>query len=67
MTTAWAEQQLALLRPKYEGRFDIWFVRNPVTRQVSWHARPTGSPAATIHADSPEALISAIAEAERKA
>lgn len=49
----WAEQQLALLRPQYEGRWELWFVRLYPTG-TSWHARPVGERCATIHAETPE-------------
>jgi len=57
----WADQQLALLRPNYEGRWDIWFVRLYPTG-TSWHARPIGARCATIHASTPEELVTAIRE-----
>ena len=61
----WTETQLALLRPQYEGRWHIWFVRQAVGRQVSWHARRAGELTASIDAASPEELVTLIAEAER--
>ena len=62
----WADQQLALLQPNYEGRFELWFVRLYPTG-TSWHARPAGTPTATIHAETPEDLVAAIADAEAAA
>ena len=59
----WAEQQLALLQPQYEGRFELWFVRLYPTG-TSWHARPVGARCATIRAETPEDLVAAIAEHE---
>ena len=59
----WADEQLAVIQPQYEGHWDIWFVRlYPVG--TSWHAKPVGARCATINADSPEALIAAIREQE---
>jgi hypothetical protein len=59
----WAEQQLAVLRPKYPD-WDLWTVRILVPKRTVWCARPKGSPVATINADSPEALIAEIREQE---
>ena len=59
----WAEQQLAVLRPKYP-HWDIWYVRTFKPKGIVWCARPTGSPIATINADSPESLIAEIREQE---
>ncbi len=59
----WAEQQLAILRPKYEGRWDIWTVRCWPNHTV-WCANRAGEPIASINADSPETLITEIAEQE---
>ena len=59
----WASDQLALLKPQYEGRFELWFVRLYPTG-ASWHARPAGTEIATIHAETPEELVAAIAEQE---
>ncbi len=61
--TDWAEQQLSLIQPQYEGRFELWFVRLYPTG-TSWHARPVGARCATIHAETPEELVAAIADAE---
>jgi hypothetical protein len=62
--TDWTEDQLAMLRPRYP-EWDLWAVRHATIRQTTWCARPAGTPVATINVDSPEALIAAIAEAER--
>jgi hypothetical protein len=60
----WADEQLAMLRPRYPD-WDIWHVRYVYPKpRLSWHARPKGSPVATINADSPEELVAAIAEQE---
>lgn len=60
----WASDQLAVIQPLYEGRWDIWFVRlYPVG--TSWHAKPVGVRCATIHAETPEELVAAIAGQER--
>lgn len=62
----WADQQLAVIQPQYEGRWDLWFVRlYPVG--TSWHAKPVGERCATIHAETPEDLVAAIANAEAAA
>jgi len=61
----WADEQLAMLRPKYP-KWDLWFVRlYPVS--TSWHAKPVGERCATIHAETPEELVAAIADAEAAA
>lgn len=59
------DQTLALLRPQYAGRFELWAVRclYPKPHTV-WCARRVGEPTACINASSPEELISAIAEQE---
>ena len=59
----WADQQLAILRPKYPA-WDIWVVRLGCGRGSIWCARPAGTKVATINADSPEALIAEIREQE---
>jgi hypothetical protein len=61
----WAEDQLALIRPNYEGRWDLWFVRVYQPPSVVWCARPVGAPVATINTDSPEHLIEEIREQEQ--
>jgi hypothetical protein len=58
----WASEQLQALRPRYEGRWDIWVVR--LHAGYISCAKPAGSEVATINVDSPEALISAIADQE---
>jgi len=60
--TDWAEEQLGELRPRYPG-WDLWTVRCWPNHTV-WCARPAGTPIATINAESPEALVAAIAEQE---
>ena len=60
--TSWAERTLATLRPNYPG-WNIWLVYVVPSGQT-WHARPKGTPVATIHAESPEELVAAIAEQE---
>jgi hypothetical protein len=62
----WAEQQLAVIQPQYEGRFELWFVRLYPTG-ASWHARPVGERCATIDAETPEELVAKIAKAEAEA
>ena len=66
MVTDWAEQQLAILRPKYPA-WDIWVVRLGCRRGSIWCARPAGTEVATINVESPEELVAEIArqEAER--
>jgi len=61
---SYEDEQLALLRPLYEGRFDLWYVRHVVGRFTTWHAKPAGAPVATISAGSPEELVRLIADAE---
>lgn len=61
--TSWEDQQLATLRPRYP-EWDLWTVRHTTQRQTTWCAKPAGTPIATIHTDSPEALIAAIREQE---
>jgi hypothetical protein len=55
-----------MLNRTYEGRWQVWFVRT-VYAGTTWHARPAGSKVATVNADSPEELVSAIAELEAAA
>ena len=51
---------LQTLRPIYP-EWDIWYVpRLPVGE--TWHAKPKSVPLAVVHADTPEELISEIAE-----
>jgi hypothetical protein len=60
---SYADRQLALLRPNYAGRWDIWYV--PCwPNYTTWCAKPAGTPIATINADSPESLVAAIREQE---
>jgi hypothetical protein len=61
----WAEQQLAILRPKYPA-WDIWVVRLGCGRGSIWCARPAGTEVATINVQSPEELIAAIANLEAR-
>jgi hypothetical protein len=63
---SWAEEQLAMLKPKYAGRWDVWIIYNYPTG-VTWCARPVGHPVATINTDSPEHMVEEIAEQERAA
>ena len=48
----WAEQQLAILRPKYPA-WDISVVRLGCGRGSIWCARPAGTEMATINVESP--------------
>lgn len=66
MATPWADQQLALIRPQYAGRWEIWYLLC-YPNDTTWHARSAGTEIATVHADSPEALVKAIAEQEAAA
>ena len=66
MVTDWAEQQLAILRPQYEGRWELWTVRCWPNHTV-WCARPVGHPVATINTDNPEHLIKEIRRQEQEA
>jgi hypothetical protein len=59
----YAARQLALLRPVYADRWDIWYVLCFPNGYV-WCAKPAGTPVATINASSPEELIAAIRRAE---
>jgi hypothetical protein len=63
----WAEQQLAILRRQYEGRWDLWTVRLATVKQTVWCARPAGHPVATINTDSPEHLVEEIRRQEQDA
>jgi hypothetical protein len=45
-----AGQQLAILRPQYP-HWELWYVRTFKPNGIVWCARPTGSPIATINAD----------------
>jgi hypothetical protein len=58
------DQALALLKPRYEGRWDIWFVPR-IGQRSTWCAKPAGTPTATINVETPEDLVRAIAEDER--
>jgi hypothetical protein len=60
----WAEEQLAALKPRYPD-WDLWIVHVFKPRSVTWCAKPSGAPVATINASSPEALIAEIREQER--
>jgi hypothetical protein len=54
--TTWADQLLAVLKARYEGRWDIWCVPiHPVGYQ--WCARPAGTRLATITVSTPEDLV----------
>lgn len=59
----WADQQLAILRPKYPA-WEIWVVRLGCRRGTIWCARPAGTEVATINAETPEELVAKIAEQE---
>ncbi len=63
----WDDEQLTILRPQYEGRWELWTVRciYPKPHTV-WCARPTGHPVATINTDSPEHLIEEILRQEHE-
>jgi hypothetical protein len=51
---SWADRQLSTLREDYAG---CWYVSlSPAKRGCTWHARPAGTPSATVNADSPEGL-----------
>ena len=63
--TTWDDEQAEMLNRTYEGRWYVWFVRTVYTG-TTWHARPAGTEVATVNADSPEALVAAIAEQEAK-
>ena len=61
--TTWDDEQAEMLNRRYEGRWHVWFVRT-LYAGTTWHARPAGTEVATVNADSPEELVSAIAEHE---
>jgi hypothetical protein len=60
---SWADEQRAALTRLCKG-WDIWYVREFYPFRYTWHARPTGHPVATVHADSPEALVAEIRDQE---
>jgi hypothetical protein len=62
---SWADEQLAMLRPRYPA-WDIWLVRT-WPNGVVWCARPVGHPVATINTDSPEHLVEEIRQQEQDA
>ena len=55
----WAEEVLDTIRVLYPG-WDLWVVHVYEPRSTIWCARPTGTPVATINADTPEELIADI-------
>lgn len=60
----WADRQLALLCPQYEGRWDIWYVPvHPVG--YHWCARPAGARTSTITVGTPEDLVAEIRRQEQ--
>ena len=61
---SWDDRQLAILRPQYEGRWELWAVRCWPNHTV-WCARPVGHPVATINTDSPEHLVEEIRRQEQ--
>ncbi len=59
----WADRQLALLRPQYEGRWEIWYVPvHPVG--YHWCAGPAGARTSTIAVGTPEDLVAEIGRQE---
>ena len=40
---SWDEQQLAILRPQYAGRWELWTVRVLCPNHTVWCARPSGT------------------------
>jgi hypothetical protein len=65
---SWDEQQLATLRPQYEGRWELWTVRSIYPKPfTTWCARPVGHPVATINTDGPEHLVEEIRRQEQDA
>ena len=63
---SWADEQLAILRPQYEGRWELWTV--PCwPNYIVWCARPVGSAVATVNTDSPEHLVEEIRQQEQDA
>lgn len=55
-----------ILRPQYEGRWDLWFVPRYPTGET-WCARPVGAHVATINTSAPEELIEEIRKQEQDA
>jgi hypothetical protein len=62
MSPHWADEQLAMLRPKRPA-WDLWYVPRYPTGQTSC-AKPKEHPVATIQVNSPEELIEAIRRQE---
>ena len=57
---SWDDEQLAKLRPMYEG-FELWTVRNLYPRpHYTWCARRVGEATSCVVADSPEELVKAL-------
>jgi hypothetical protein len=63
MLETWADTVARQLNAAQDGRWYVWYVRGPYS-PTTWHARPAGSEVATVHAESPEDLIAAIAQQE---
>jgi hypothetical protein len=61
---SWVDTQLALLRSRYAGKWDIWFVPKGPAQGYWWCAKPAGTATATINAGSPEELVKMIGEQE---
>lgn len=55
----WAGERAGILKARHPC-WDAWYVTRFPYKGYTWHARPTGAPVATIHAESPEALSEAI-------
>ena len=59
---SWDDEQLARLRPMYEGLFDLWTVPVYQPRHTVWCARRVGTDTACINTDSPEQLVRLLGE-----
>ena len=54
---SWADRQLADLRDTYDGCWEVWYVTRTPLKGYTWHARPVGTPSATVNADTPDELV----------
>lgn len=59
MIVTWEDQQQDRLSELFPG-WQVWYIRRAVVRQTTWHARPEGSPVATVAASSPDELAEQI-------
>ncbi len=61
----WADTVTRQLNANLDGRWYVWYVPR-VGRGQTWHARRAGEDIASINAETPEALVAAIAEQEAR-